>query len=63
MSLNAITLSPSRTPTPLQDEIEIRTVENIDYVLTPADPAAKKIEGRGKIFLTDLRVRFATILF
>ena len=60
MSLNAINLSPSRTPTPLQDEIDIRTVDNIDYVLTLTDPSAKKIEGRGRIFLTDLRVRPAT---
>ena len=57
MSLNAINLSPARTPTPLQDEIDIRTLDNIDYALTISEPSPKKIEGRGRIFLTDLRVR------
>ncbi|KAI0737697.1 hypothetical protein C8Q80DRAFT_1125179 [Daedaleopsis nitida] len=54
MSLNRTTLSPARTPIPLQDEIEIRNVADVDYVLT--FPDSKKIEGRGKIFLTDLRL-------
>ncbi|KAI0758087.1 hypothetical protein C8Q74DRAFT_297240 [Fomes fomentarius] len=53
MSLNSTTLSPSRTPTPLQDEIDIRNVEAVDYVLNLPN---KKLEGRGRIFLTDLRL-------
>ena len=61
MSVNAINLSPSRMPTPLQDEIELRILENCEYVITVADSPSKKFEGRGRVFLTDLRVRYATI--
>ncbi|KAI0682615.1 hypothetical protein C8Q76DRAFT_321870 [Earliella scabrosa] len=53
MSLNRTALSPSRTPTPLQDEIDIRSVDNIEYVLNTPE---RKLEGRGRIFLTDLRM-------
>ena len=56
MSLNTVTLSPARTPTPLQDEVDIRHVDSIEYTITlPSN--GKKFEGKGKIFLTDLRVR------
>ncbi len=54
MSMNTVTLSPARTPTPLQDEVDIRNVDSIEYTITLP---SKKLEGKGKIFLTDLRVR------
>ncbi|KAM5534443.1 hypothetical protein V8D89_011910 [Ganoderma adspersum] len=53
MSMNTVTLSPARTPTPLQDEVDIRHVDSIEYTVTLP---SKKLEGKGKIFLTDLRV-------
>ncbi|PIL37514.1 hypothetical protein GSI_01208 [Ganoderma sinense ZZ0214-1] len=53
MSLNTVTLSPARTPTPLQDEVDIRHVDAIEYTITLP---SKKLEGKGKIFLTDLRL-------
>lgn len=51
--MNTVTLSPARTPTPLQDEVDIRNVDSIEYTITLP---SKKLEGKGKIFLTDLRL-------
>ncbi|KAI1795099.1 hypothetical protein LXA43DRAFT_64532 [Ganoderma leucocontextum] len=53
MSMNTVNLSPARTPTPLQDEVDIRNVDSIEYTITLS---SKKLEGKGKIFLTDLRL-------
>ncbi|RPD66807.1 hypothetical protein L226DRAFT_565592 [Lentinus tigrinus ALCF2SS1-7] len=55
IELNATILSPARRPIPVQSDCDISEVENIDFAFYK--PSVKKFaEGRGKAFLTDLRL-------
>ncbi|KAI0722302.1 hypothetical protein C8T65DRAFT_136442 [Cerioporus squamosus] len=55
--LNTTILSPSRRPIPVQNDCDIFEVENIEFVIYNLKPSLKKFaEGRGKAFLTDLRL-------
>ena len=56
IELNTTILSPARRPIPVQSDCDISEVENVDFIFYK--PSVKKFaEGRGKAFLTDLRVR------
>ncbi|EJF62250.1 hypothetical protein BD309DRAFT_954220 [Dichomitus squalens] len=56
MSLNKAVLSPAHTPIPLQDEMHLREVEGAEFVITLPDASSKELKGKGKVFLTDLRL-------
>jgi hypothetical protein len=71
MALNWTMLKPDRTPVPLPGELTIMTVESgADVSLTvPDEPptgssssggsgGGRKLNGTGKLVLTDQRVRF-----
>ncbi|KAH9927079.1 uncharacterized protein BXZ73DRAFT_102675 [Epithele typhae] len=55
MSINTITLSPERRPLPTPDEMSIRDLSNIEYILSLSEPG-KKLDGRGHVYLSDSRV-------
>lgn len=58
MSLNSVTLSPSGTPIPLPSELNIDRDVHIEYLLAdPTSKSSKKLDGYGKVVLTDFRVR------
>ncbi|RDX53729.1 hypothetical protein OH76DRAFT_1415837 [Lentinus brumalis] len=53
--LNTTILSPARRPIPVQNDCDISEVDNVEFVFYK--PSVKKFaEGRGKVFLTDLRL-------
>ena len=57
MSLNTAVLSPAHTPIPLQDEMHLREVEGAEFTITLPGASSKELKGKGKVCLTDLRVR------
>jgi hypothetical protein len=71
MALNWTMLKPDRTPVPLPGELTIMTVESgaeVSLTIPDVPPAGsspsggsgggRKLNGTGKLFLTDHRVRF-----
>jgi hypothetical protein len=72
MALNWTMLKPDRTPVPLPGELTIMTVEpgvEVSLAVPDTPPSgsstsggsggARKLNGTGKLFLTDQRVRFS----
>jgi hypothetical protein len=74
MALNWTMLKPDRTPVPLPGELTIMTVEpgaEVSLAVPDTPPAGsstsggsggtRKLNGTGKLFLTDQRVRFSAV--
>ncbi|KAI0775865.1 hypothetical protein BD413DRAFT_602409 [Trametes elegans] len=74
MSLNWVTLSPARQPTPLQDEITVSTLDGVELTLQIPDApprgtsssggsgGAKKLRETGRLYLTEQRLIFVAAL-
>ena len=74
MALNWTMLKPDRTPIPLPGELTIMTVESgVEVLLAVPDTpptgsstsggsgSARKLNGTGKLYLTDQRVGFSEV--